>query len=53
MKTVTVECVQNFHDVGMGKISAIRKSGDSWEVSEDRANELVTKELVKVATKGK
>lgn len=53
MKTVTVECVQNFHDLGDGKISAIRKAGDTWETGEDRANELVAKELVKVVTKGK
>jgi hypothetical protein len=53
MKTVTVECIKNFHDIADEKFSAIRVEGDSWEATENRANELVTKELVKVVTKAK
>lgn len=49
----TVECIQLFHDLGDGQISAIRKEGDTWETTSERAKELEAKGFVKIISTSK
>lgn len=55
MKTVTVKCVNGFHDIFDARLTAIRTVGDTWETIEPRATELAEKGLVEIitTTKGK